>query len=183
MLNDYQTFDLKVVEENKNIFVDQCNQLHSIVQEMGINDSTWQYKEYNIFSLSSSSEAFWFLWKNIQVCLRKYIGDDRPAWMTGWLNYHTYDQVLDWHNHLGSQYHGYVSIDPKLTKTIFKKDEDSYEIANLPGLLYIGPSARLHKVEALEYFEGHRITIAFDATTDKDVFSAKEKEFNWIPVY
>jgi hypothetical protein len=183
MVNDYQTYNLKTVEENVDIFIDQCNQLYKIIQENDIKDTTWQYKEYNLFSLSSSSEAFWFLWKNIQVCIRKTIGDDRPAWMTGWLNYHKYDEVLDWHNHLGSKYHGYISIDPKVTKTMFESDDCKYEIENLPGLLYIGPSARLHKVEALEPFEGHRITIAFDVTTEKDVFSAKAKEFNWIPVY
>lgn len=183
MHEEYQTFEIDAVEKNIDIFINQCNQLYKIIQEQGIKDSTWQYKEYNLFSLSSSSEAFWFLWRNIQIAIRKHIGNDSPAWMSGWLNYHSYEQVLDWHNHLGSQYHGYVSIDPKNTKTIFKNGQDEYEIENKPGLLYIGPSARLHKVEALEKFEGHRITVAFDVTTEKDVFSAKEKEFNWMPVY
>ena len=183
-LKDYNTFNLKAVEENVTMFVDQCNQLHNIINDNNIKDSTWQYKEYNLFSLSSSSEAFWFLWRNIQICIRKHIGDDRPAWMTGWLNYHKHSEVLDWHNHLGSEFHGYVSIDPKKTKTIFKDEKTKqYEIQNETGLLYIGPSARLHKVEPLEYFDGTRITIAFDVTTTKDVFRSKGKEFNWIPIY
>ena len=183
MVEDYQTYNLKVVEANVNMFVDQCNQLHKIITDKNIYDSTWQYKEYNIFSLSSSSEAMWFLWRNIQICIRKHIGDDRPAWMTGWLNFHKHKDILDWHNHTGSQYHGYVSIDPKETNTIFKTDDIEYQIENIPGLLYIGPSARLHKVEALKPFEGIRTTIAFDVTTEKDIFRAKEKECNWIPIY
>ena len=68
-------------------------------------------------------------------------------------------------------------------RQFFKSDNIEYEIQNCLGLLYIGPSARLHKVEAIEPFEGHRITIGFDITTQKDIFSAKAKEFNWIPVY
>jgi hypothetical protein len=182
-MNDYNTYNLKAVEANTDIFIDQCNQLHKIITDMNISDSTWQYKEYNIFSLSSSSEAMWFLWRNIQICIRKHVGDDKPAWMTGWLNFHKHNQVLDWHNHTGSQYHGYVSIDPKKTKTIFKNQNVNYEINNEPGLLYIGPSERLHKVEPIESFDGVRTTIAFDVTTEKDIFRAKAKEFNWMPVY
>lgn len=180
---DYQTWDLETVSQNQNIYIEQCNLMHTLLLEQDIQDTTWEYQKYNIFTLSSSSEAFWFLWRNIQICIRQYIGSDQPAWMTGWLNYHTHDQVLDWHNHLGSQYHGYVSIDPKVTKTLFQYNNNNYEIENKSGLLYIGPSERLHKVEALEKFEGARITLAFDVSTEKDVFSAKSKEYNWIPVF
>ena len=181
--NDYQTWDLEAVSKNQNIYIEQSNILYDLLKSQGINDTTWEYKKYNIFSLASSSEAFWFLWKNIQLCVRKHLNNDSPAWMTGWLNYHNNDNILDWHNHLGSNYHGYVSIDPKNTKTIFQSESGDYEIENKVGLLYIGPSARLHKVEALEPFDGTRITIAFHVSTEKDVFSAKENELNWMPVF
>lgn len=184
-MNDlgYDTWQLEAVSKNKEMYIEQCNVLYTLLLDQGIKDTTWEYKKYNIFSLASSSEAFWFLWKNIQICIRKHLQTDQPAWMTGWLNYHRYENVLDWHNHLGSQYHGYVSIDPKNTKTMFQSDKGNYEISNESGLLYIGPSARLHKVEALEKFEGDRITIAFDVSTTKDIFSAKKNELNWIPVF
>jgi len=180
---DYDTWQIEAVSKNQQMYVEQCDSLYDLLQSQGIQDTTWEYKKYNIFSLASSSEAFWFLWKNIQICARRFIGTDQPAWMTGWLNYHNYENVLDWHNHLGSQYHGYVSIDPKKSKTLFKDNNANYEIENKAGLLYIGPSARLHKVEALENFDGKRITVAFDISLTKDVFSAKEKELNWIPIF
>ena len=47
-MNDYNTYNLKAVEANVDIFIDQCNQLHKIITDNNISDSTWQYKEYNI---------------------------------------------------------------------------------------------------------------------------------------
>tara|TARA_R110000803_G_scaffold56738_3_gene114132 strand:- start:860 stop:1408 length:549 start_codon:yes stop_codon:yes gene_type:complete len=180
---DYKTWELETVSKNQQVYVDQCNKLHKALLDQGITDTTWEYTKYNIFSLASSSEAFWFLWKNVQACVREYLGTDQPAWMTGWLNYHDNDNLLDWHNHLGSNHHGYISIDPKETKTLFKKPFENYEIENKTGLMYLGPSARLHKVESLSKFTGTRITIAFDVSIQKDVFNAGTQQYNWIPVY
>ena len=181
---DYKLWEIETIPKNQQIYIEQCHEIHKLLKELNTQDTTWEYYRYNIFSLSSSSQAFWFLWKNIQICVRDFIGTDQPAWMSGWLNFHSAENVLDWHNHKGSQYHGYVSIDPKNTKTIFATGDDSgYEVENKPGLLYLGPCERYHKVINNEDFEGTRITIAFDVTTEADVFSAKEKEYNWIPVY
>ena len=52
-MNDYNTYNLKAVEANVDIFKDQCNQLHNIISDNNIKDSTWQYKEYNLFSIKS----------------------------------------------------------------------------------------------------------------------------------
>lgn len=184
MDKDYVLFDLPLISENQQIYIDQCNELHKVLTEkLESKDSTWDYAKYNIFALASTSEPFWWLWKNLQNIIRGSIKTEDPAWMSGWLNFHDTDSVLDWHNHLGSTYHGYISIDPKNTNTIFDTGEARYSIENKAGQIYIGPSARLHKVEVNEPFEGKRITIGFDITLEKNVISANENEFNWMPIY
>ena len=81
--------------------------------------------------------------------------------MQCWLNYHTPDKVLDWHTHEWN-YHGYISIDPKDTKTVF----DGYEIDNEIGNIYIGPGYRYHKVVTKDNFYEPRITLGFDVCVE-----------------
>ena len=80
-------------------------------------------------------------------------------WFQSWINYHKPNEVLDWHTHLWHA-HGYMSLDPKETNTIFK----NYTIKNEIGNIYIGPGYREHKVEVLNLFEGERVTLGFDVT-------------------
>ena len=82
-------------------------------------------------------------------------------WFQSWLNFHKPDQVLDWHDH-NWPYHGYISIDPKGTRTVFK----DYEVKNEIGNIYIGPGHRRHKVEVDEVYDGPRITLGFDIHTE-----------------
>ena len=98
--------------------------------------------------------------------------------MQSWLNNHTYDEVLRSHDH-GCPIHGYVSIDPKKSKTVFTdgiEDNIIYEVENNPGLLYIGPGKRYHRVENLEKWEGQRVTMAFD------VIDEKNNHLSFIPI-
>lgn len=177
---DHKVYDLPLIEANQQDFINQCNGLHTLFQQIyDTSDSTWTHRRYNIFTLSSTSELFYYLWKNINFCIRNYIGDERPLWMTGWLNYHNNQEILDWHNHVNSVAHGYVSIDPKNTITEF----ENYQIINKPGRLYIGPSQLRHRVTALEPFDGHRITIAFDVDDRPNIVKAEERIFADIPVY
>ena len=81
-------------------------------------DSTWGYHYYNIFVTTAPSPVFYELYKELNKVIRGYIGDDRPLWMQSWLNFHMSNEVLGWHNHEWS-HHGYISIDPKKTKTVF----------------------------------------------------------------
>jgi len=139
--------DLRVAHENfKRLFPNE--------------DSTWSYSKYNIFALTAPSTNFYKIFSELRNVVRSQLGWDRPLWIEAWLNYHTADQVLDWHHH-EFDYHGYISIDPKNTKTIF----ENYEIVNKPGQIYFGPGNRLHKVEILEPFEGVRTTIGYDIHT------------------
>jgi hypothetical protein len=185
----HQTYKIDNVVTNQLLYIEQCKILHELLcLRTDVEDTTWSYRSYNIFSYASTSVAFYYLWKQTVNCIREYVGDDRPLWMSGWLNFHKSNEVLDWHNHLGSVCHGYISIDPKNTKTMFNTGNfKKYEIQNEAGLLYLGPSGINHKVEVLEDFEGHRITLGFDVTDFADTLHASNAdnpaELNWIPVY
>lgn len=182
--NDYQLYEIDIVANNQKLFIDQCNALHKIFKaKFEDENSTVAYQKYNIFTLSCSSQPFYYLWKTIQKCIRDYVGDDRPLWMSGWLNFHQSNEVLDWHNHKKSVCHGYVSIDPKNTKTIFSTGETIYEISNKCGMLYLGPSERLHKVHVNENFDGHRITIGFDVSEEQNIAHVEQDFYAFIPVY
>ena len=130
-------------------------------QEFPDMDSTWGYSKYNIFAYTAPSSTFYNIYKELRDVVRGQLGDERPLWCQAWINFHTYGQLLTRHHH-DFEYHGYISIDPKKTKTVF----DDYEIINKPGQLYFGPGyGRHHYVEAIEPFEGIRTTIGFDIHT------------------
>ena len=176
---DYKLYDIDVVTKNQPLFVEQCNVLHKPIQQsVGDEDTTRAYKRYNIFQISASSLAFYKLYCEVIKNVRDYVGDDRPLWMSGWMNFHQPMQVLNWHNHLNSICHGYVSIDPKDTTTDFK----DYAIENQVGRLYLGPSARLHKVVVNKPFAGHRITIGFDVNDDADCLLVQSGDYNFLPI-
>ena len=121
MTTEQKIFLIDFVKNNQQLYINQCEELHSaIIRTYGDTDTTKAYCRYNLFNISCSSIAFYRLWKELSIKIREYVGDDRPLWMTGWLNVHTQDQVLDWHNHKLSVCHGYVSIDPKNTVTEFE---------------------------------------------------------------
>ena len=51
--------------------------------------------------------------------IKDYLPNENKMWFQSWVNYHKPNEVLDWHNHLWHT-HGYMSLDPKETDTIFK---------------------------------------------------------------
>ena len=62
------------------------------------------------------------------------MGDDRPLWIQSWLNYHKGKEVekeLPMHSHK-ENYHGYISISPQDTSTIFR---NGLKIDNKIGLV------------------------------------------------
>ena len=61
--------------------------------------------------------------------------------------------------------HGYISIDPKETETEFK----GYIIKNKIVNVYFGKPENPHRVNVLKNFDGHRITVAFDVLSEKNV--------------
>ena len=70
------------------------------------------------------------------------------------------DEVLDWHVHIECSAHGYVSINPMKTRTVFEK----FEVENEIGKLYIGEPFMQHRVEISEPFltdHGSRLLLMF----------------------
>ena len=163
---NYQIHNLKYIKDEFTGFINDCESAKERINFIFPNDSTTgAYDVYNIFSLTSGSLRFYRLYKDIQKIIREYLKTDEPLWLQSWLNYHNIDEVLDWHTHVGNSAHGYVSINPMKTKTIFEK----YEVVNEVGKLYIGEPYVRHKVEVLENFNRPRITIAFDVLTQYDL--------------
>jgi len=162
----YKLYTSKVITQNSNSFLEAClwahNQFKYRVDRLGM-DSTKCYDRYNIFTLTSANFLFYNLFKELNFHIRSYIGDDRPLWLQAWLNFHSPDEVLTKHGH-NFAYHGYISIDPKNTLTIF----NNFTIKNTPGQIYIGPGGAgyEHYVKVLEPFNGKRITIGFDIITE-----------------
>lgn len=174
-MKDYLIHKSQIIIDYQDLMIRDLYLAHSYFKKnFPNNDSTWAYKYYNIFSVTSPSPTFYTLFKDLSLLIREYVNHDRPLWMQSWLNYHMPDEVLDWHGHNWS-HHGYISIDPKKTKTVFEE----YEINNEIGNIYIGPGARLHKVEVLETFSSPRITIGFDITDEPNI---PNEQFSLVPV-
>ncbi len=160
-MNDYLLYQSKYIVDNQRQLFDDIDQAHINFKRLFPDaDSTWSYTKYNIFVLTAPSTAFYGLYKELCGLIRQQLGPDRPLWMQAWINYHRPEQVLDWHEH-GYEFHGYISLDPKQTRTVF----ENYTIENKTGQIYFGPGSRKHKVEVIEPFEGHRTTIGFDVHT------------------
>ena len=70
-------------------------------------------------------------------------------------------EVLKWHTHEWP-IHGYISIRPHKTRTVF----EDHKVINEVGNIYIGPGHQYHKVEVDEDFDTPRITIGFDLLTE-----------------
>lgn len=167
--HNYHLYKTDLITDNLLEFKLLARQGHQKYQKVFGADqksSTIGYNRYNFFQLTSGSILFYKLYEDIRFVILDYLKDKTDIqykWFTSWINYHKSDEVLDWHNHIGSFCHGYLSIDPKDTTTEFEK----YSIKNELGLIYIGPSEVLHKVNVDKPFNGKRITIAFDVSVNE----------------
>lgn len=157
-MKDYIVYQSDYIANNQNVIFEHIIHAHAMFKQVFPNDdSTWSYHKYNIFSLTAPSSAFYTIYTELRNIIREQLGDDQQLWLQSWINYHNQDQLLNWHAH-EFPYHGYISIDPKDTKTVF----ENYEILNKPGQIYFGPGYRHHMVEAITPFQGVRTTIGFD---------------------
>jgi hypothetical protein len=176
----YSIFEIPFIKENQDDIVatvhdtsDRINQFLNSQKES--KDITWFYQHYNAFTATSGDRNFYNLFVAITRIIAEYfkihqVTTDNMLYMQSWINNHTHDEVLGVHNHT-SPVHGYISIDPKFSKTVFTKgisDEVMYEIENLVGRVYIGAGNQFHKVENTKMYDGHRITIAFDINDEKN---------------
>jgi len=151
---DHKLYKSEVVLDNHRVMI---NILNNSISFLGDVDPTWTYDKYNLFGLTSPTKVFYNLFKELRGFVYDYTDGD--LWMQSWVNYHMPDQLLKRHNHAWP-IHGYICINPHLTKTVF----DDYEIENRIGDVYIGPGGRHHEVQLIEPFYTPRITIGFDVT-------------------
>jgi len=162
----YKLYQSKLIEENFENFVQECWDNHADFKNIfPKGNSTWNYHTYNIFALTCSSTLFYYLFKELNFHIRSFIGDGRPLWMQSWLNFHSSDEVLKQHSHEWS-YHGYISIDPKNTTTVF----NNFEIKNKIGQIYLGPGGEeySHYVKVNEPYNDKRITLGFDISDNRN---------------
>jgi len=147
--------------------------------------STWYYRYYNFTCLTAGSLYYYEFFRQIQKEIRKFAGHDDPLWYQCWFNWHQPDEVLDWHDHHGCVYHGYVSIRPHDTVTEF----DDFSIKNEVGKLYIGEPHVQHRVQVVKPFSTPRLTVAFDVINEDEWRKAYTKNgkvdvnIGYIPVY
>lgn len=154
---NYKLHQSEYIVKNQQEFIDQCLAVKNILKN---TDTTQAYYTYNIFSLTAGSIYFYNLYKELRNIIRNELPEG-PLWMQAWVNLHTVDNVLDWHDHQWA-YHGYISIDPKHSITEFR----DYSINNIPGQIYFGPGNRPHRVKVMTPYLGERITIGYDVTND-----------------
>ena len=163
---NYKLYQSNLIKNNHKSFIQQCWESHDMFEKIYADgDSTWDYQDYNIFSLTSSSLLFYCLFKELNFHIRSFIGNNKPLWIQCWINFHSSDKVLKKHSHHGS-FHGYVSIDPKDTTTVF----NNFEIKNKIGQIYIGPGGEeySHYVKVNKPYDGKRITLGFDVADVKN---------------
>lgn len=155
---------------------------NSLFKDVSDKGSTWDYKMYNVFSLTAGSSLFYQIYKELLFVIKDYLQDQHSLkddyssnlWFQSWLNYHKQNEVLDWHDHLYT-FHGYISIDPKDSTTEFEK----YSIKNKPGYIYIGPGNRKHRVVVDTPYTDTRITLGFDLLIKPD---SLPRNLSFIPI-
>lgn len=175
-MNSYTLYQSEFIINNQQDIIEDLRVAHRIFEDTFPNrESTWTYNLYNIFSLTAPATNFYQIYKELRNLVRKELGESRPLWIQAWLNYHKSHEVLDWHDH-DFEYHGYISIDPKKTNTVF----ETYTIENKVGQIYFAPGYRKHKVDVLEPYEGERITIGFDIITLPENPYVKYTERPWV---
>jgi len=173
-MDDYKIYKSQLIIDNKDEMVKLIHKAYETHQDVFHGqDSTWTYGLYNFFALTSPNLLFRELFFELKGIIHEYV-PGKYKWMQCWLNYHTPDTVLKWHNH-EFKYHGYICIDPKNTKTVF----EDYEIQNEIGNIYIGPGYRQHKVVVQDDYPGPRITLGFDICVEP---MKPQKMLSLIPI-
>ena len=155
----YKLYNFDYIEKNHKNFIDGAILANARFEHNFPNrSSTWFYRYYNAMTLSAGSVYYWHLFKKMSSIIREYVGHEEPLWLQCWLNWHTKESLLDWHDHKECVFHGYVSIDPKNTITEF----ENFKIENKIGNIYIGPAYLIHRVISIEDFDSPRITLGYD---------------------
>ena len=110
---DHKLYESQVVLDNQRVMI---NILNNAISFLGDDDPTWTYSKYNLFGLTSPTQVFYDLFKELRGFVYDYTDGD--LWIQSWVNYHMPDQVLKWHNHQWP-IHGYISIEPHNTCLLY----------------------------------------------------------------
>lgn len=177
--NQYKIFKYQYIVDQQKFFIEDIEiALKTFYNFFNTNDYTWNYKFYNTFCITSASLLFYNLFSTLKFIIRDFVGDQRPLWVQSWINYHQYNELLDWHNHYWP-YHGYICIDPKDSQTVF----ENYNIKNEIGNIYIGRGYKKHKVICNDNFTKSRITIGFDVLESTlTIPTVNTNQFSLIPI-
>ena len=178
---DYKLYQFDLIEKFHKEFLYDCKLLNNLLVNEDFKeqikkgeDLTWLYPHYNVFYHTSNNFLFYELFKYLVFCIKDFIKPTKPIWMQCWLNYHEGNKVTEiigekkgFHSH-SLDYHGYVSIDPQDTTTIFK---NNLKIKNKIGQIYLGPGQNIDKNGGWEHYvkinspyTTPRITLGFDIT-------------------
>jgi hypothetical protein len=185
-VDGYALFQSNLIAANQAQLIEHAHIAHKRFETaVSFNriDSTKSYGCYNIFSLTVGSKLFFAVYKELMAAIKHVIPDGRELWFQCWLNYHMPHEVLKLHCHVDCLMHGYLSLDPKNTSTVFK----NYSVKNEVGKIYIGPSNIDHEVIVHEPYTTPRITMAFDIV-DAATMQNNSKQFgfdinlSYIPV-
>jgi hypothetical protein len=177
-----------VLTKSKTIVENHEDLLRSIYAQADVFEMTYGHRNfsksywvYNVFSLVGLDINMYNLFREVRDVVRTVIPDGRPLWIQSWLNMQSQDQVLDWHIH-ATKWHGYISIDPKNTETVF----ETFKIKNEIGNIYFDTTKEAHKVNVIEPYPDFRITFGFDVTDEiKDYSDITDNRTNlgFIPIY
>lgn len=188
-MKDYIVKDINYISDNVDNFIKDAELAHNrylnTYGKFFDKGSTWFYKFYNFMCLTSGSEYYYKLFNIIQKEVKNLHEKQEPLWIQTWINYHSQEEVLNWHDHSNCIMHGYVSIRPHKTITEF----ESFQVDNTPGRMYIGKPYNKHKVSVLEPFDTPRITIAFDIIDSKtwknvyEIYGDTNVNIGYIPIY
>jgi len=135
---------------------------------------TWSYGRYNIFGVTSPTNVFYDLYCELNSIVYDYTGADQ-LWMQSWVNSDPDHSPLIRHHHVWP-WHGYITIRPHKTRTIFddgvsgtQVGKTIFEIDNEVGNIYIGPGKLFHRVVVDEDYseDNPRYTIGFDLNHER----------------
>ena len=170
-------FESNLIISNQELFIEKCKEAYNkICNITKSKETTKNYGLYNVFAVTAGDEYFYKLFLELKHIIQSYNNKEENLWVQSWINFHKSNEVLNWHNHHWL-FHGYISIDPKNTKTIF---EDGTVINNKVGNIYIGPCNLKHKVEVNESYEDERITLGFDVINSD--FKKQNDKISFIPI-
>jgi hypothetical protein len=185
-MKNYYLNNLKYIKDNQKALIkdaELCNDRFKFNFKDQIS-TTWYYRYYNFASLSVGTN-YYYVFKQLQKIIRKFVKHNKPLWYQCWLNFDYQDKVLNWHNHIECDYHGYISIRPHNTETQF----ENYTIKNKVGNIYIGDPYLKHRVNVIKPFNTPRITLGFDIVSEKSIKYLYKKygkiDINtaYIPIY